>query len=168
MDLAYAAADIIISRAGGTISELCAVRKPAILVPSPNVAEDHQTSNAMSLVKKNAAILVTDKDAQSQLVTSKSILEGILQRTDTYEVQYFLAVCEEELGRIEMQRALAAKNPKQQLHAWQSAHAWFAKSVPRFEPILKAASLNVWDRPPTERAQSGLTRSAAEIQRLGG
>jgi len=68
MDLAYAAADIIISRAGGTISELCAVRKPAILVPSPNVAEDHQTSNAMSLVKKNAAILVTDKDAQSQLI----------------------------------------------------------------------------------------------------
>jgi len=56
MDLAYAAADIIISRAGGTISELCVVGKPAILVPSPNVAEDHQTTNAMSLVGKNAAV----------------------------------------------------------------------------------------------------------------
>lgn len=68
MDYAYAAADVIISRAGGTISELCVVGKPAILVPSPNVAEDHQTSNAMSLVKKNAAILVTDKEAQEKLV----------------------------------------------------------------------------------------------------
>ena len=57
MDLAYAAADIIISRAGGTISELCVIKKPAILVPSPNVAEDHQTTNAMSLVAKNAANL---------------------------------------------------------------------------------------------------------------
>ena len=105
-------------------------------------------------------------DAQSDLATSRTILEGILQRTDTYEVQYFLAECEEELGRIEMQRALTARNSKQQLHAWQSAHAWFAKSVPRFEPILKVASLNIWDRPPTERALSGLSRSAAEIQRL--
>jgi len=68
MDLAYAAADIIISRAGGTISELCVVGKPAILVPSPNVAEDHQTTNAMSLVAKDAAIFVADKDAQEQLM----------------------------------------------------------------------------------------------------
>ena len=68
MDLAYAAADIIISRAGGTISELCVVGKPVILVPSPNVAEDHQTTNAMSLVTKDAAIFVADKDAQAQLI----------------------------------------------------------------------------------------------------
>ena len=68
MDLAYAAADIIISRAGGTISELCVAGKPAILVPSPNVAEDHQTTNAMSLVGKDAAIFVADKDAETQLV----------------------------------------------------------------------------------------------------
>jgi hypothetical protein len=65
-----------------------------------------------------------------------------------------------------MQKALAAKNPKQQLHAWQSAHGWFARSVPRFEPILKVASLDIWDRPPTERALSGLTRSTEEIHRL--
>ncbi|MCK9207056.1 MAG: undecaprenyldiphospho-muramoylpentapeptide beta-N-acetylglucosaminyltransferase [Salinivirgaceae bacterium] len=69
MDLAFATADFIISRAGaGTISELCIVGKPVILVPSPNVAEDHQTRNAMALVSKNAAILVKDKEAKTQLI----------------------------------------------------------------------------------------------------
>lgn len=69
MDLAYAAADVIIGRAGAlTISELCIVGKPAILVPSPNVAEDHQTKNAQALVSKNAAILVKDKEAKSELL----------------------------------------------------------------------------------------------------
>ncbi|MBN2274042.1 MAG: undecaprenyldiphospho-muramoylpentapeptide beta-N-acetylglucosaminyltransferase [Bacteroidales bacterium] len=69
MDLAYAAADIIISRAGaGTISELCLVGKPVILVPSPNVAEDHQTKNAMALVKRKAALLVRDADAYTKLI----------------------------------------------------------------------------------------------------
>lgn len=69
MDYAYAAADLIISRAGaGTISELCVVGKPVILVPSPNVAEDHQTKNAMALVNKDAALLVKDSDAKKDLV----------------------------------------------------------------------------------------------------
>ncbi|MBI3134197.1 MAG: undecaprenyldiphospho-muramoylpentapeptide beta-N-acetylglucosaminyltransferase [Bacteroidetes bacterium] len=69
MDLAYAAADIIVSRAGAiSVSEVCLVGKPVILVPSPNVAEDHQTKNAMALVQKNAAILVKDVDAKNQLV----------------------------------------------------------------------------------------------------
>jgi UDP-N-acetylglucosamine--N-acetylmuramyl-(pentapeptide) pyrophosphoryl-undecaprenol N-acetylglucosamine transferase len=69
MDYAYAAADLIISRAGaGTISELCVVGKPVILVPSPNVAEDHQTKNAMALVNKGAALLVKDSDAKKDLV----------------------------------------------------------------------------------------------------
>ena len=69
MDLAYAAADVIISRAGaGTIAELFVVKKPVILVPSPNVAEDHQTKNTMALVKNDAAILVVDDDAELQLV----------------------------------------------------------------------------------------------------
>ena len=55
MDLAYAAADVIISRAGAiSVSELCLIGKPVVLVPSPNVAEDHQTKNAMALVNKNA------------------------------------------------------------------------------------------------------------------
>jgi UDP-N-acetylglucosamine--N-acetylmuramyl-(pentapeptide) pyrophosphoryl-undecaprenol N-acetylglucosamine transferase len=69
MDFAYAAADIIISRAGAiTISELCLLGKPAILVPSPNVAEDHQTKNAMALVNNQAAIMVKDSDAKKTLI----------------------------------------------------------------------------------------------------
>ena len=69
MDLAYAAADIIISRAGAiAISELCFVGKPIILVPSPNVAEDHQTKNAQSLVNKNSALMVKDVNSKRKLV----------------------------------------------------------------------------------------------------
>lgn len=70
MDLAYAAADVIISRAGaGTIAELCVIAKPVILVPSPNVAEDHQTQNAMALVRHNAAVLITDQEAVGTLAS---------------------------------------------------------------------------------------------------
>ncbi len=70
MDLAYAAADVVISRAGAlSIAELAQVAKPIILVPSPNVAEDHQTKNAMALVNVNAAILVKDIDAKNNLIT---------------------------------------------------------------------------------------------------
>lgn len=70
MELAYAAADIVISRAGAiAISELCIIGKPVVLVPSPNVAEDHQTKNAMALVEDEAAICVRDVDAREQLVS---------------------------------------------------------------------------------------------------
>ena len=69
MDLAYAAADVIVSRAGaGTISELCLVGKPVILVPSPNVAEDHQTKNARALSDNEAAVLIPDDQAVKLLV----------------------------------------------------------------------------------------------------
>lgn len=69
MDLAYAASDVVISRAGAlAISELCLAKKPCILVPSPNVAEDHQTKNAMTLVHAGAARLVKDVDAKDNLV----------------------------------------------------------------------------------------------------
>ncbi len=69
MDYAFAVADIIVSRAGaGTISELCLVGKPAILVPSPNVAEDHQTMNARALSDRNAALLLSDDQAMAKLV----------------------------------------------------------------------------------------------------
>jgi UDP-N-acetylglucosamine--N-acetylmuramyl-(pentapeptide) pyrophosphoryl-undecaprenol N-acetylglucosamine transferase len=69
MDYAYAAADIIISRSGaGTISELCLVGKPVILIPSPNVAEDHQTRNAEALSTRNAALLIKDNMASETLV----------------------------------------------------------------------------------------------------
>lgn len=69
MDLAYAAADIVISRSGAsTVSELCAMGKASIFVPSPNVAEDHQTHNAMALVRKDAALLVKDSEAVEKLL----------------------------------------------------------------------------------------------------
>ena len=69
MDLAYAVADVVVSRAGAlSVSELCLTEKPSILVPSPNVAEDHQTKNAMALVNQHAAILVKDVDAKTALI----------------------------------------------------------------------------------------------------
>lgn len=69
MDYAYAAADLVVSRAGaGSISELCLLKKPVILVPSPNVSEDHQTKNALALVHKDAALMVPDAEAAEQLV----------------------------------------------------------------------------------------------------
>lgn len=69
MAAAYAAADLVVSRAGaGSISELELLGKPCVLVPSPNVAEDHQTKNAMALVERDAAVLVTDAEARERLV----------------------------------------------------------------------------------------------------
>jgi len=71
MDYAYAAADLVVSRAGaGSISELCILGKPVILVPSPNVAEDHQTKNALAIVNEKAAVMIADKDAEIQLADS--------------------------------------------------------------------------------------------------
>lgn len=73
MDYAYSVADLIVSRAGaGSISELCLLGKPVILVPSPNVAEDHQTKNALALANRNAAIMIKDADA-TNLMISESI-----------------------------------------------------------------------------------------------
>ena len=67
MDMAYAASDIIISRAGASsVSELCVVAKPVIFIPSPNVSEDHQTKNAQAIVEKNAAILIREKDLDTE------------------------------------------------------------------------------------------------------
>lgn len=69
MDLAYAAADAVVSRAGAsTVSELCIVKKPAILVPLPTAAEDHQTKNCIALVERKAALLVNDKEVATSLV----------------------------------------------------------------------------------------------------
>ena len=85
MDKAYALADLVISRAGASsISELCLLGKPSILVPSPNVAEDHQTHNAMALVNRNAALLVKDAEAEHTLIPlaiktvgDKTLLESL-------------------------------------------------------------------------------------------
>lgn len=78
MDLAYAAADVVISRAGAsTVSELCIVGKPAIMVPLPTAAEDHQTKNIKSLVNKDAAVMVKDSDARDKLVdTALSLIKN--------------------------------------------------------------------------------------------
>ena len=78
MDLAYAAADVVISRSGAsTVSELCAMGKATIFVPSPNVAEDHQTHNAMALVRKGAALLVKDSEALDELLpTALALLQS--------------------------------------------------------------------------------------------
>lgn len=84
MDLAYAAADVVISRAGAlSIAELSIAKKPCVLVPSPNVAEDHQTKNALALVTKNAALLVKDADAKEKIVaTALSLMKDeSLQQT---------------------------------------------------------------------------------------
>jgi len=71
MDLAYAAANVVVSRAGAlSISEICLTKKPAVLVPSPNVAEDHQTKNAMALVKEDAAFMIPDREAVSNLTAA--------------------------------------------------------------------------------------------------
>lgn len=81
MDYAYAVADVIVSRAGaGTISELCLVGKPVILVPSPNVAEDHQTKNAMALSDKEAAVMITDDKAAGSLVSEAVKLVSDVKR----------------------------------------------------------------------------------------
>ena len=78
MDLAYAAADIVISRSGASsISELCAAHKASIFVPSPNVTEDHQTHNAMALVRKDAGMIVKDSEADAKLMqTACALIEN--------------------------------------------------------------------------------------------
>ena len=76
MAAAYAASDLVISRAGaGSISEFCLLHKPVVLVPSPNVAEDHQTKNAMALVDKGAAVMIRDTEAEERL---EQVLTGLL------------------------------------------------------------------------------------------
>ena len=71
MDLAFAAADVVISRSGAsTVSEVCAMGKATVFVPSPNVAEDHQTHNAMALVRKDAAMIVKDSEAPEKLMST--------------------------------------------------------------------------------------------------
>ena len=77
MDLAYAAADVVVTRSGASsISELCAAHKASIFVPSPNVTEDHQTHNAMALVRKDAGMIVTDAEAKEKLMKAACELIG--------------------------------------------------------------------------------------------
>ena len=84
MDLAYAMADVVVSRSGASsVSEICAAHKAAVFVPSPNVAEDHQTHNAMALVRKDAALLVKDSEAAGKLMETALSLASDQERTRT-------------------------------------------------------------------------------------
>ena len=86
MDLAYAIADVVISRAGAsTVSELALIHKPVIFVPSPNVAEDHQTKNAMALIQKDAAMMIEDVKAREELVDASIELINDEFRINAYE-----------------------------------------------------------------------------------
>ena len=97
MDLAYAVADIVISRAGaGTISELCVAEKCTIFVPSPVVAEDHQTHNAMALVNKDAALMVKDAEAAEKLMETACRLIENPER---------IALLEENIGKLALRDA---------------------------------------------------------------
>ena len=92
MDLAYAVADIVISRSGASsVSELCAARKATVFVPSPNVAEDHQTHNAMALVNKDAALIVRDSEACGKLMSTAC---GLIENPDK------ITLLEENIGKL--------------------------------------------------------------------
>lgn len=108
MNMAYAAADLVISRAGaGSISEFCALGKPVVLVPSPNVAEDHQTKNALALVEKEAALYVKDDEARRTLlpiaintVQDKRLLYSLSQNIKTLAHPNAASVIADEVIRL--------------------------------------------------------------------
>ncbi|HRI61542.1 MAG TPA: undecaprenyldiphospho-muramoylpentapeptide beta-N-acetylglucosaminyltransferase, partial [Saprospiraceae bacterium] len=102
MDLLYAAADVVISRAGAlTISELCLIGKPAVLVPSPNVAEDHQTKNALALVEKGAARIVRDAEAIEKM------LQDALLILESEALAFSLSESIRQMGRPNAAEAIA-------------------------------------------------------------
>ena len=102
MDYAYAVADVVVSRAGASsVSELCLVKKPAVLIPSPNVAEDHQTKNAMALINHEAAILVTDVKAREKLA------EVVIELMNDNNKQEKLKENIGELGFIDSAKVIA-------------------------------------------------------------
>ena len=108
MGTAYKAADLVISRAGaGSISEFCLISKPVILVPSPNVAEDHQTKNAMALSTKKAALLVRDADAQAQLmklavntVNDNALLKSLSENISKMALNNSAAIIADEVIKL--------------------------------------------------------------------
>ena len=109
----YANADLVISRAGASsISELCLLGKPSILVPSPNVAEDHQTHNAMALVNKEAAVLVRDADAAEQLIPTALELIGNKKRLEELHTNVLKLAQTDSAKRIAEEVIKLAKNAK--------------------------------------------------------
>ncbi len=90
MDMAYAACDMVVSRSGAiSVSEICITKKPAIFIPSPNVAEDHQTKNAMALVNHKAAIMIKDSEAPEKL--GEEVINTIFDDEKTYRLKKKIA-----------------------------------------------------------------------------
>ena len=113
MDYAYSVADLVISRAGaGTISELCLLKKAVVLVPSPNVAEDHQTKNARALSDNNAAIFIPDNVAVEQLVPSAIKLLGDKEKLNKLRENIALLAQYDSAGRIVDEAVNIMKNEK--------------------------------------------------------
>lgn len=113
MDYAYSVADLVISRAGaGSISEFCLLEIPVILVPSPNVSEDHQTQNAMALVKKDAAVMVTDANARTLLFATALELIKDQERLKTLSKNIGAMAQRDSANRIvdEIEKLLSATN----------------------------------------------------------
>jgi UDP-N-acetylglucosamine--N-acetylmuramyl-(pentapeptide) pyrophosphoryl-undecaprenol N-acetylglucosamine transferase len=114
MDMAYAVADIVVSRAGASsISELCIVKKPAILVPFPFAAEDHQTKNAMSLVTRQAAILIKDSEAKEKLMNEILLLMNDEAKQELLKkniAELALANADEVIANEVIKLATAQKN----------------------------------------------------------
>ena len=101
MDLAYKVADLVISRAGASsVSEQCLLAKPVILVPSPNVSEDHQTKNAMALVNKDAAILIKDVDAMNSLLKTAMVTINDDSRLQTLSHNIYTLAQKDSADRI--------------------------------------------------------------------
>ena len=108
MDLAYAAADIIISRAGaGTVSELCIVGKPVVFIPSPNVAEDHQTKNAMAVAEKDGAVVLSESHLEQgfksiffPLVKSEEKMQSLAQNIKKLEKPFATANIVNEMEKL--------------------------------------------------------------------
>lgn len=115
MGTAYAAADIVVSRAGaGSISELQILGKPCILVPSPNVAEDHQTKNALALIHKDAAVMVTDADAREKLVdTILSLAEDKVRLREMETNISAMALHNSDEAIVDEILKIITKNPKE-------------------------------------------------------
>ena len=109
----YAQADLVISRAGASsISELCLLGKPAILVPSPNVAEDHQTHNAMALVNKQAALIVRDAEAADKLIPTALELIKDEKRLETLHTNILKLAQKDSAKRIAEEVMKLARNAK--------------------------------------------------------
>ncbi|MBR9914807.1 MAG: undecaprenyldiphospho-muramoylpentapeptide beta-N-acetylglucosaminyltransferase [Algicola sp.] len=108
MDMAYAAADVIVSRAGASsVSELCVVGKPVLFIPSPNVAEDHQTKNAKAIADKNAAILIKESDLEtafdatfSELMNSSEKQESLSQNIKALALEHATSHIADEVEKL--------------------------------------------------------------------